>query len=166
MSTILKYDIMIRVNNMAYLKYKEVTKYFNFSKVVDKFHLPKYVNDYVPDDDQVLAAYKTQRDYGFFTMRKIVLFDNKSMFGMRKQIYTIPYNSISTISIVYFGNTVEFSLFLDSGYPLRLRFVNTEAEDKMRLRLLYNCISRVANGQPLRKIDMQQLIDDDILFSK
>lgn len=151
---------------MAYLKYKAVTKYFNFSHVVDKFHLPKYVNDYVSDDDHVLAAYKTERDYGLFTTSKIVLFDNASFFGIRKQVYTIPYNSISSISIVYFGDNVEFSLFLDSGYPLRLKFVNTEPEDKHRLRLVYSCISRVANEKDLRQNDTQKLIDDDVLFSQ
>ena len=32
---------------MAYVKYKELTKYFNFNKEIEKDRLPKYVTDYV-----------------------------------------------------------------------------------------------------------------------
>ena len=109
---------------MAYIKYKEITKYFNFTRSLDKTKLPKYVNDYVFDDEQILAAYKTSTDHGIFTTKMMVLFDNYSLFGRRKQIYTIPYGSISTISIIFYPNHAELSLFMDSGYPVRIKLID------------------------------------------
>ncbi len=109
---------------MAYMKYKEVTKYFYFSKEVSKEGLPNYVKEHLENDETVLIAYKTNRDYGIFTDKKIVLFDKGSTFGIFKQTHTIPYKTISTISITFKPNGAELSLFLNSGYPLRLKFVN------------------------------------------
>lgn len=142
---------------MAYLKYKEVTKYFNFSKVINKDKLPKYVNDYVFSDDQILAAFKTSRDHGIFTTKYIILYDYISMFGIKKRVYTIPYKSISTINISFMGNSVEYNLYLDSGYPLKLKFINTHDLDKTRLRLLYSCICRAINGLELTDKQIKQL---------
>lgn len=149
---------------MAYIKYKEVTKRFNFSNVLDKTNLPAYIRQYVQEDEVVLTAYKTSRDHGIFTNRKIVLFDNFGKFGMRKQIYTIPYKSISTLSVIYDSTSAELSLFLDSGYPVRLKFIDMKAEDKLRLRLLYTCINRIINGQKPTEMDLKRLINDDISF--
>lgn len=109
---------------MAYIKYKEVTKYFNFSKEISNENLPDYVKEYVDEDEKILLGYKTSKDYGIFTDKKIVLFDKGSTFGIYKQIHTIPYSTISTMSITYKPNGAEFSLFLNSGYPLKLKFVN------------------------------------------
>lgn len=151
---------------MAYIKYKEVTKYFNFSKYILLEKLPKYVKDYVYTDEIVLASYKTSRDYGVFTDKKIILFDNKMTLTNTKEVYTIPYKSISTISIVYKAYGAEMSLFLDSGYPLRLKYINMRAEDKLRLRLLYNIICRIINNQKEDIIEKQKLIDNNIIFDK
>ena len=136
---------------MAYIKYKEITKYFYFSKVLDKKKLPKYVYDYVFEDEKILAAYKTSTDHGIFTTSKIVLFDNYSLFGTKKQIFTIPYKSISTCSIIFNPTKAEIGLFMDSGYPLRLKFVNLKAEDKLRLRILYSYMIKAINNQKINK---------------
>ena len=149
---------------MAYIKYKEITKYFNFSRVLDKTKLPKYVYDYVFSDEQILVAYKTSTDHGLFTTTKIVLFDNYSLFGMRKQIYTIPYKSISTCSIIFYPRNAEISLFMDSGYPVRLKFNNLSGIDKVRLRMLYSFMIKVINHQEVTSDEITQLINDKISF--
>lgn len=151
---------------MAYIKYKEVTKYFNFSKNMNISDLPKYVKDYVFDDEMILAGFKTSRDHGVFTDRKIILFDNYSFMGLRKQIYIIPYKSLSTLSIIFMPARAEISLFLDSGYPLRLKFINLKAIDKLRLRLLYSCISCYVNKQTPDKDDIKRLLSNDLSFEK
>ena len=46
---------------MAYIKYKELTKYFNFSKELDVGNLPTYVTDYLKKDEVIIKAYKTSR---------------------------------------------------------------------------------------------------------
>ena len=149
---------------MAYIKYKEITKYFNFSKVLDKTTLPKYVKDYVFDDEHILVAYKTLGDHGIFTTRKIVLFDNYSLFGRKKQIYTIPYKTVSTCSVIFFRRNAELSLFLDSGYPVRIKFANMGDIDKLRLRLLYSIIIKIINNQKVSDDEIIRLVEDDIKF--
>ena len=149
---------------MAYIKYKEITKYFNFTKSIDKKTLPKYVNEYVFDDEKILAAFKTATDHGIFTTNKIVLFDNYSLFGIKKQIYTIPYKTISTCSIIFNLKRAELSLFLESGYPVRLKFINLKDIDKLRLRLLYSVIIKIINNQKVSSEELTRLIDDDISF--
>ena len=149
---------------MAYIKYKEITKYFNFSSVLDKKKLPKYVNDYVFDGEEILCSYKTSTDHGIFTTKKIVLFDNYSLFGIRKQIYVIPYESISTCSVIFHPRNAELSLFLDSGYPVRLKFARMSGIDKLRLRLLYSAILKIISNQKLSKEELDKLIEDKISF--
>ena len=149
---------------MAYIKYKEITKYFNFSKILDKSKLPKYVNEYVFEDETMLCAYKTITDHGIFTTSKIVLFDNYSLFGRKKQIYTIPYNTISTASIIFYPSSAELSLFLESGYPVRIKFINMKDIDKLRLRLLYTIVIKKINNQKVTNEEIDRLVKDDISF--
>lgn len=149
---------------MAYIKYKEITKYFNFSKVLPLSDLPSYVGDYVFEDEEILVGYKTSRDHGVFTTKKIVLFDNFSLFGLHRQIYTVPYKSISSCSVIFESKKAELSLFLDSGYPVRLKFINMKGIDKLRLRILYSCISRAVNNQKMNHEDVRKLQTNDLHF--
>lgn len=146
---------------MAYIRYKEVTKHFNFSRVISREKLPAYTKQYVLDDENILACYETSRDHGIFTDNKIVLFDNVSLLGKYKQIYTIPYKSISVFAITFGNSDAELNLSLDCGFPLNLKFVNMKAEDKIRLRVLYTCINRIINNQKPRKEDIERLLNDD-----
>lgn len=125
---------------MAYIKYKELTRYFNFQKEVAEVTLPKYVLDYINKEEKILSAFKTKKDYGIFTNKKIVLFDQQSLIGS-KEIHTIYYGSISTFSISFRLNLVDMIIYLNSGYPLRLRFVNLSSEDKTKIRILYKEMS-------------------------
>ncbi|MDD3241653.1 MAG: PH domain-containing protein [Bacilli bacterium] len=127
---------------MAYIKYKELTRYFNFQKEVSASSLPKYVKDYISDGEKILSSYITKKDYGIFTDKKILLFDQQSLIGS-KEIHTIYYGSISTFTISFRLNMVDMIIYLDSGYPLRLRFVNLSSEDKTKLRILYREMSEM-----------------------
>ena len=143
---------------MSYTKFKRITKKFNFSSVVDKKDLPAYVRQYIKKE-QVLTTYKTSRDYGVFTDKKIVLFDNK---GGLKQIFTIPYMSISIPSIVFNSTSAELDLILNSGYNVGLKFVNMTGNDKLRLRILYICIDKFINNQEPIADDIKNLINNNI----
>ena len=125
---------------MAYLKYKEITKYFYFYKKLDNEHLSKYVLDYVDKDENILSVYATKRDKGVFTDKKILLFD-VTPFSKTKQIHIIPLKSISTIAILFKGGALV--IYLDSGYPLNLKFRNLKPEEKTNLRLIYSKISSI-----------------------
>lgn len=146
---------------MAYIKYKEIAKYFNFSKNIEIKALPKYVLDYVFEDEKVLAAYKTMRDHGLFTDKKIVLFDKKMTLDSTREIFTIPYSTISSASIVFRPSSAEMSLFLNSGYPLRIKFVRMTGSDKMRLRVLYNVIQKYITNQKSDPNEINRLINND-----
>lgn len=125
---------------MAYTKYKELTKYFNFNKELEISSLPTYVTDYVENDEKIIQAYKTSRDKGIFTDKKIILFD-VMMFGT-KQISVIPYCSISTINILFKYNSADLIFYSDSGYPIVLKFKDLIPEEKTRLRLLFCTMSQ------------------------
>lgn len=147
---------------MAYIKQKEITKYFDFNKYLPNKDLPKYLLDYVYEDEDILAVYKTFRDHGVFTTRKMVLFDNAISLNPFKQIYTIPYSNISSCAIVFKSNKAELKCDLISGYPLRLKFVNVSIQDKIRLRLLYSCIARIITNQKLNQTTVDDLINNNI----
>lgn len=148
------------------MKYKEVTRAFNFSKVLNDDDLPGYIKHYVPEDENILVAYKTSRDHGVFTDKKIVLFDNINTLNRSKRIYTIPFKSVSVLDIVFGEKSAELNFSLDCGFPVKLKFVDMKAEDKIRLRLLYTCINRIVNGQEPLKEDIRRLKSDEVSLKK
>ena len=84
---------------MAYIKFKELSKYFDFKIEVEPNDLPDYTKEYVSDKERLLLGYKNSKDYIVFTDKKIVLFDRDPMAVYYKKIHTIPYKSISTSAI-------------------------------------------------------------------
>ncbi len=151
---------------MAYIKYKELTKYFDFSRYVETKDLPKYTLDYVYENEEVLVAYKTFRDYGLFTTNKMILFDNALSITPFKEMYTIPYKAITSCSIVFRPYKIELKFDLDSGYQLRLKFVDMTVYDKVRVRLLYSCIARFISGQKMSKEVIDILIENKIVIKE
>ncbi len=125
---------------MAYLKYKELTQYFNFFEEITE-ELPNYVTDYLIKGETIIGSYKTYRDKGVFTTHRIILFDQKGLFGKTKQITTIPYLSLSSLSISFNTNSAIILLYLDSGYPVKLKFVKISSDAKTKLRQIYQKIS-------------------------
>ena len=149
---------------MAYIKYKEITKYFNFIRVLDKDKLPNFISEYVFKDEKILAAYKTSTDHGIFTTKKILLFDNYSLFGRTKHIHTIPYKSISSLSVMFLPSRADLILYMDSGYPVRIKFINMKSIDKLRLRLIYSVIMQVVNDQKVDADVVDKLVNDNLSF--
>ncbi|HOB26409.1 MAG TPA: PH domain-containing protein [Bacilli bacterium] len=121
---------------MAYMKFKELTKYFDFNEEIDKKELPKYVLDYLDDGEEIYKAYRTKRDKAIFTNKKMVLFDVDPVFNSKK-IHIIPYYSISSGSVEFGNSDGSIQLAFDSGYQIRLDFVKLDSEEKTQLRLLY-----------------------------
>ena len=124
---------------MAYIKYKELTKYFNFNKEIDKDNLPNYVTDYLEEKETIYKAYKTFRDKAVFTDKRMILFD-VNVTGINKKIHIIPYKSISSGAILFKANQAAILLSFDSGYQMRLNFVRLDANAKTELRKLYSKI--------------------------
>ena len=141
----------------------EISRDLSFSKVLNKKELPGYIKHYVLEDENVLVAYKTSRDHAIFTDNKIVIFDTLKKIG-RKEIYTLPYKNIISVSVTFDIIDAELVLYLECGYPIKLRFVDLEAEDKIRLRLLYTYLSRKISDEKIPKELFIRLIKDDVRF--
>ena len=77
---------------MAYIKYKELTKYYNFSKKVNLNELPEKAYTYLDKDEQILIAYSTTNDLFLLTTNKIIVFD---VSGVLDGIEKIHFFSIS-----------------------------------------------------------------------
>lgn len=122
---------------MAYIKYKELTQYFNFYKELDLKELPNYVTDYLEDGEVPYIAYGTYRDKFVLTDRKIILFDVRGISGKCKRIHFFPFVSISSTALEFKPNQVAILLSMDSGYQLRLNFVKMLAKDKTKIRSVY-----------------------------
>lgn len=120
---------------MAYIKYKELTKYFNFTTEAELDKVPSYIPEFV-EDDKVVVVYKNKRDYMTFTDKRIILFD-KNPLATYKKIHIIPYVSISTSAITFDRKKANIFLSLDSGYQIRLTFVNQNRDTKMKLKQAY-----------------------------
>lgn len=147
--------------SMFYVGKKTITRKFNFSKVIDKSDLPGYIRHYIHKDETILTAYKTSRDHAAFTDKKIVLFDNYSQFGIRKQIYSISYKSISAVAITFYKNKSEMDILLESGHSVCLKFINVKPEDKVRLRILYTCMNRMSSNQEPLEEDIKRLLENN-----
>jgi len=143
---------------MFYSKFKKYRKHFKYSSVVDKKDLQAYARQYLKKEN-ILTIYKTNRDYGIFTDKKIVLFDSEKQ---EKQIFIVPYKSISTIAICFREDSAELNLALESGLLVSLNFVEMSGEDKLRLRLLYVCIDKLINNQEPIAEDMKNLMSNNI----
>lgn len=122
---------------MAYIKYKELTQYFNFYKELDIDKLPTYVTDYFEDGEEPFVAYATVRDKFVLTNRKIILFDVRGITGKCKRIHFFPLLSISSTALEFKPNRVSILLSMDSGYQLRINFVRMLAQDKTKMRKIY-----------------------------
>ena len=127
---------------MAYIKFKELTKYFNFNKRIEIGELPKYVLDYVLENENIIAAYRTSRDRAVFTDKRMILFD-VTPYTRNKKIHILPYKNISTSAIMFGGTKSKILISFDSGYQLRLDFSKMSPEDKKNLRLLYTEMTRI-----------------------
>ena len=121
---------------MAYLKYKELSREFNFSKKLPTEHVPAFITQYLETNEIVNGIYGTSKDTCVFTDRKLILFDI-GFFTNAKKIHLFPYNKISSSSIEFKFDVVNIYFSYDSGYQTKIRFVGFNAEDKTELRQVY-----------------------------
>ena len=123
---------------MAYIKFKELTKYFDFRLEVDTKNLPEYTIEYLNANEDVLLAYKNSRDYALFTGERMILFDRDALGLYYKKIHIIPYNRISTCAINFKPGKVELLCSLDSGYQMHLNFIDMNHDKKEKIKEIFN----------------------------
>ncbi len=126
---------------MAYIKYKELTKYFDFKSEVPLNELPDYTTEYVNENEKIMLGYKTSRDHAVFTDKTMILFD-RDIVGTYKKIHIIPYRSISTSAVCFKPGKAEILISLDSGYQMRINFVNMNHDKKENLKVVYKLMMK------------------------
>lgn len=127
---------------MAYIKFKELSKYFDFKTEVYEDKLPDYTKEYVEDNETVLIGYKNSKDYVVFTDKKMILFDRDTLAVYYKKIHIIPYESISTSAINFKPGKVELLFSFDSGYQLHINFIDMNHDKKEMLKKVYKIMMK------------------------
>lgn len=132
------------VDNMAYIKFKELTKYFDFKEeILNIDSLPEYAKEYVLDSEKILLAYKNSKDYVVFSNKKMILFDRDLMAVYYKKIHVIPYSSISTHAINFKPGKVELLFSFDSGYQLHLNFIDMNHDKKENIKKVFKAMMEI-----------------------
>ena len=126
---------------MAYAKFKELTKYFDFKEEIDIDNLPDYTKEYVNSSEKILLGYKTARDHAVFTDKTMILFD-RNIACTYKKIHIIPYASISSSAIMFKPGKAEILMSMDSGYQMRIVFVNMNHVKKEHLKEVYKVMMK------------------------
>lgn len=122
---------------MSYIKFKELSKYFDFKKEIQPKDLPDYAKEYVSDKEEILLGYKNSKDYAVFTNKKMILFDRDPLAVHYKKIHMFPYSSISSSAINFKPGKVELLFSFDSGYQLHLNFIDMNHDKKENIKTVY-----------------------------
>lgn len=129
---------------MAYIKFKELAKYFDFKTEVNEESLQDYAKEYIDNDkERFVFAYKNSKDYIVFTDKRMILFDRDTLAVYYKKIHIIPYKSISSSAINYKPGKVELLFSLDSGYQLHINFIEMNHDKKERIKKIYKIMNSV-----------------------
>lgn len=122
---------------MAYIKFKELSKYFDFKEEIAIDKLPDYAREYVSSKETILGSYKNSKDYAVFTDKKMILFDRDTLAVYYKKIHIFPYSSISSSAINFKPGKVELLFSFDSGYQLHINFIEMNHNKKEKLKSIY-----------------------------
>ena len=127
---------------MAYIKFKELSKYFDFKEEIATDKLPDYAKEYVSSKETILGSYKNSKDYAVFTDKKMILFDRDTLAVYYKKIHIFPYTSISSSAINFKPGKVEILFSLDSGYQLHINFLDMNHDKKETIKKIYKVMMR------------------------
>ncbi len=122
---------------MAYIKFKELSKYFDFKEEIATDKLPDYAREYVSSKETILGSYKNSKDYAVFTDKKMILFDRDTLAVYYKKIHIFPYTSISSSAINFKPGKVELLFSFDSGYQLHINFIEMNHNKKEKIKSIY-----------------------------
>ncbi len=127
---------------MAYIKFKELSKYFDFKEEIAVDKLPDYAKEYVSSKETIIGSYKNSKDYAVFTDKKMILFDRDTLAVYYKKIHIFPYSSISSSAINFKPGKVELLFSFDSGYQLHINFIDMNHYKKEKLKSVYKMMMK------------------------
>lgn len=127
---------------MAYIKFKDLSKYFDFKEEIAVDKLPDYAKEYVSSKETIIGSYKNSKDYAVFTDKKMILFDRDTLAVYYKKIHIFPYSSISSSAINFKPGKVELLFSFDSGYQLHINFIDMNHYKKEKLKSVYKMMMK------------------------
>lgn len=83
------------------------------------------VNPLLISGENIVSAYKTMRDYVFFTTHRIISVNVQGMTGSKKDFTSIPYSKIQTFSIETSGRfdmDAELEIYISSVGKVEFSF--------------------------------------------
>jgi hypothetical protein len=116
---------------MAYLKFKPITSKLNFYKTLTAKEAEGELDQILEPHEDIITAFKSIRDIGIFTDKRIILIDKKGFGHVRKSIISIKYSSISSYSLNIHTIDSAIELVFDSGYKLMINFLKPISLDDM-----------------------------------
>ncbi len=128
---------------MAYIKFKELAKYFDFKKEVLESELEDYAREYIDSREKFLLAYKNNRDYVIFTDKRMILFDRDALAVYYKKVHIFPYASISSSAVNFKPGKVELLFSLNSGYQLHINFIDMNHDKKEKIKSIYKIMMSI-----------------------
>ncbi len=131
---------------MAYIKFKELTKYFDFKTEIEEEDLPGYAKEYVLENEKIILSYKNSKDYAVFTNKRMILFDRDPMAMYYKKIHIFPYKSISSHVVNFKPGKVELLFTFDSGYQLHMNFIEMNHDKKENIKVVFRAIMKYTIG--------------------
>lgn len=108
---------------MAFIKFKPLTSIFNFKKTLTLEEIPKDISKYFIEGETLVMAFRSVRDIGIFTNKRILLIDKKGIRGFRQRISSVNYSSICSYDINIRHIDTFIDLTLSSGHKLLLNFI-------------------------------------------
>ena len=88
------------------------------------------------------------------------------IFEDKTRCYAYEQQLCNDKGIIFHPRSAELSYFLDSGYPVRLKFVNMKDIDKKRLSILYSTILKIITKVHIPEEDIEELYENKISFKK
>ena len=116
---------------MAFIKFKPLTSRYNFYNTIASNEFDSKIGKYLSPEEEVLIAFKSTRDVGIFTNKRILLIDVKGVKGVKKKIFSIKYSSISSYELDIHTFDSAINITTDSGYIMSLNFLKPIPLDDM-----------------------------------
>lgn len=122
---------------MAFIKFKPIASRFNFFVTLTKGEIDEESLSYVDDEEKIILAFRSKRDVGIFTDRRIILIDRKGIRGFRKSIYAIKYESISSYALNIRNLDSTIDIITDSSHRLVINFFKPIPLDQVHIIYKY-----------------------------
>lgn len=126
---------------MAFIKFKPIASHFNFFTSIPKNEIDKDTLNYIDDkDEEILLAFRSTRDVGVFTDKRIILIDRKGFRGFRRSVYSIKYEAISAYALNINELNSNIEIITDSSHRLVMTFLKPIPLDEVHI--IYGYITK------------------------